>query len=268
MMIWRCRNKKIAYGERTLVMGIVNLTPDSFSDGGQFADTDSAVQYTLQLLQDGADILDLGAQSTRPGYTEVSEQEEWQRLEAVLTKLRALTDAPISVDTYFPAVAEKALEAGADIINDVSGKLQPKMAALIKEYGAGWVIMHASEGNAEDIKLFFEKCITDCNHFSISPAQFCFDPGIGFGKTMQQNTKLLARVKEYKLENYPLLLGFSRKRVIGAISAQEEPKERLYGNLAADTAVIFGGADILRLHDVKHEIQGIKAADELKKWIR
>ena len=264
MMIWNGRDKKIAYGMRTLVMGIVNLTPDSFSDGGQFDSADSAVEYALQLVGDGADILDLGAQSTRPAYTEITPQEEWERLAPVLTKLRALTDAPISVDTYFPFVAAKALAAGADIINDVSGNCAADMAALVREYGAGWVLMHSHEGGADEAKQFFEKCITDCNYCGIASSQLCFDPGIGFGKTLQQNIRLLARVKDYKIQGYPLLLGFSRKRVIGAISQQEIPKERLYGNIAADTAAIFGGADILRLHDVKHEIQGIRAADALK----
>ena len=244
-------------------MGIVNVTPDSFSDGGDYTDTKTAVNHALSLIEDGADIIDLGAQSTRPGYSEISPQEEWERLESVLKKLRALTDVPISVDTYFPYVAERAVENGADIINDVSGSLDEKMAEIIKKSGAGWVVMHNGAGGVKEIKEFFEKSITICNK-----NQLCFDMGIGFGKTYEQNLELIANVKEYKIEGIPLLLGVSRKRVIGASSGEEIPKNRTYGNIAADTAAILGGVDIIRLHDVKNEIKGVRTADEIKKWTR
>ncbi len=267
-MMWQARDKKIAYGQRTLVMGIVNLTPDSFSDGGRFDSADSAVAYALQLVSDGADILDLGAQSTRPGYTEITPEEEWQRLAPVLTALRKQTDVPLSVDTYFPFVAEKALAAGADIINDVSGKKSEAMAAVIRAYHAGWVMLFGGDGAAEEAKQFFTDCIIFCQKNGIALSQLCFDPGIGFGKTREQDIALIANPSAYKIQGVPLLLGFSRKRVIGVLSGEDNPSERLLGNCAAGTAAILNGADILRLHDVKHEIQAIRAADALKRCER
>ncbi len=262
-MIWKCRDKKIEYGKRTLLMGIVNITPDSFSDGGKHFDTGGAVKHALELIEDGADIIDLGAQSTRPDYTEIPQEEEWARLEGVLKKLRPLTDKPISVDTYFPFVAKKALENGADIINDVSGRTETEMAELIKESGAGWVITHNGAGGADEVKRFFEKAITVCNK-----NQLCLDMGIGFGKSYEENLELIANVNKYKVNGVPLLLGVSRKRVIGTASGEEKPEKRVYGNIAADTAAILGGADIIRVHDVKNEIKGVRTADEIKKWIR
>ena len=244
-------------------MGIVNITPDSFSDGGKYAECESAVNHALELISDGADIIDLGAQSTRPGYEEIPPEEEWKRLEPVLKELRKQTDIPISVDTYFPYVAEKALENGADIINDVSGSLNPETAELVKKSGAGWVVMHSGAGGVKEIKDFFEKAITICNI-----NQLCFDMGIGFGKTYEQNLELIANVKDYKVKGAPLLLGVSRKRVIGAASGEENPEKRILGNVAADTAAILGGVDIIRVHDVKNEIKGVRTADEIKKWIR
>ncbi|MBR7060906.1 MAG: dihydropteroate synthase, partial [Eubacterium sp.] len=209
-MIWICRDKKIEYGKRTLIMGIINITPDSFSDGGKYLNSENAVFHALELIKDGADIIDLGAQSTRPGYDEISPEEEWRRLEPVLTQLRKLTDKPVSVDTYFPSVAEKAIALGADIINDVSGKCSKETVELINKSGAGWIVMHNGAGGVETVKEFFNKNITICNK-----NQLCFDMGIGFGKTYEQNLELISNVKKYKPDGVPLLLGVSRKRVIG-----------------------------------------------------
>ncbi len=261
--MWYCRDKKIEYGKRTLIMGIVNITPDSFSDGGKCFDEENAVKHALELIDDGADIIDLGAQSTRPGYEEIPPKEEWARLEGVLKKLRPLTEKPVSVDTYFPYVAKNALENGADIINDVSGSLNKEMANLINESGAGWVITHNGAGGVSEVKAFFEKAITVCNK-----KQLCLDMGIGFGKSYEENLELIANVEKYKPQGVPLLLGVSRKRVIGAASGEDKPEKRVYGNIAADTAAILGGADIIRIHDVKNEIKGVRTADEIKKWIR
>lgn len=268
-MIFKCRDKKTECGKKTLIMGIVNLTPDSFSDGGSYTDTQAAVDHAMQLLADGADIIDLGAQSTRPGYTEVDEKEEWKRLKEVLKTLRARTDALISVDTYFPYVAEKALNSGADIINDVSGSVNNEMAELVKKSGAGWIIMHSGAGSVNEVKAFFEKAYDSACKLGVQSEQLCFDCGIGFGKSYEENLELIANADKYRLDGRPLLLGFSRKRVIGAASGEEEPQRRTFGNIAADTAAVFAGADILRLHDVKNEIKGIKTAEELKRvWIK
>lgn len=245
-------------------MGIVNVTPDSFSDGGKWFDKNCAVGHALGLVKEGADIIDLGAQSTRPGYTEISPGEEWARLEGVIKELRSKTDVPISVDTYFPYVAEKALEAGADIINDVSGSVNPEMAEIVKRTNCGWIIMHNGTGSVKEVGNFFEKSAEKCRDYGIPQNQICFDMGIGFGKDYKQNLELIAGVSRYKPEEYPLLLAVSRKRVIAQASGQDNPSERVYGNISADTAAVLGGVDIIRLHDIKNEKQGILTAFELK----
>ncbi len=265
-MIWNCRDKKIEYGDKVLIMGIVNVTPDSFSDGGNFADSDNAIRHAMELVEQGADIIDLGAQSTRPGYVEISPDEEWARLEPVLTTLRGMTDCPISVDTYFPIVAQKAVNAGADIINDVSGVFNVEMASIVKQTGAGWVIMHNGDGGVDEIRRFFASIADKCHDFGISGDSICFDMGIGFGKTYEQNLELIANIDSYKMDGYPILLGTSRKRVIGASSNQPVATERVYGNISADAVAILGGVDIIRLHDVLHERQGILTAQALKQF--
>ena len=266
-MIWKCRDKNIEYGKKILIMGILNVTPDSFSDGGDYFFTEDAVSRALALEKDGADMIDIGGQSTRPGHTPVSDKEEWSRLEPVLTALNGVLTVPVSVDTYYPSVAEKALRSGADIINDVSGILSGKMAEIIRKTGAGWIIMHNGHGAPCDVKKFFEKAAEDCIFLGIDQSQICFDMGIGFDKDYDENMRLLANVEKYKISGYPLLLGTSRKRVIGQGSSQPEPKKRTYGNIAADTAAIFGGADIIRIHDVKNEKQGILMAQNMKGYV-
>lgn len=266
-MIWNCRDKKIEYGKKILIMGIVNVTPDSFSDGGDNFLPDDAVKHAIELERDGADIIDVGAQSTRPGHIPVSADEEWSRLSPVLEKLRDKITVPISIDTYYPDVAEKALKAGADIINDVSGIISQKMAEIVKKHRCGWILMHNGGGTPTDVKNFFENALSRCSELEIDKSQICIDMGIGFGKSYEENMTLLANVREYKIDGCPLLLAVSRKRVIAAGSNQDEPKKRIYGNIAADTAAIFGGVDIIRLHDVKNEKQGILMAQNLKGFI-
>lgn len=264
-MLWKCKNKEIEYGSRVLIMGIVNVTPDSFSDGGKWFGADSAADHALELVEQGADIIDFGAQSTRPGYTEISPEEEWTRLEPVLNKVKGKTDAIVSVDTYYPYVAENALKCGADIINDVSGVINKKMAEIVKKTGCGWILMHNGEGSCAEIREFFENVVGECQKYGIDKAQLCLDMGIGFGKTYEQNLELIAKIPSYKLSDFPLLLGTSRKRVIGQSSGQTAAGERIYGNIAADTAAVLGGVDIIRLHDVKNEKQGILTAQEIKR---
>ncbi len=267
-MYWICRDKKIEYGEKTLIMGIVNVTPDSFSDGGAHFSGESAVKHALELIDDGADIIDLGAQSTRPGYTEITPAEEWSRLKGIIGAIREKTDAPISVDTYFPFVAEKALSEGADIINDVGGVFSPDTAELVKQSGAGWILTYTGAGGSDGAKEFFNKIITDCINFGIEKERLCVDTGIGFNKSYEQCLELIANQKRCRIDGLPLLIGVSRKRVIGRASGEAEPSKRVFGNVAADTAAVFGGADIIRIHDIKNEIKGIRTAEEIKKWIR
>ena len=267
MGIWNCRDKKIEYGNKILIMGIVNVTPDSFSDGGDHFNTEDAVNCALEMAEQGADIIDIGGQSTRPGHTAVSDNEEWARLEPVLKALKGKITVPVSVDTYYPTVAENAVNSGADIINDVSGIVSPKMAKIVKKYGTGWILMHNGSGSPNDIKKFFENSVKECEELGVDKSSVCLDMGIGFGKDYEENLALLANVREYRLAGYPLLLGTSRKRVIGQGSGQENPKERVYGNIAADTAAILGGVDIIRLHDVKNEKQGILMAQSIKGFV-
>lgn len=266
-MIWNCKDKKIEYGDKVLVMGIVNVTPDSFSDGGDHFSPADAVDCALRLEAEGADIIDIGGQSTRPGHTPVSDTEEWSRLEPVLKELDGKLSVPVSVDTYYPLVAEKALETGTDIINDVSGVISHKMAEIVRSYRAGWILMHNGAGSPDDIRAFFENSISECEKAGVDKSQLCLDMGIGFGKNYEENMYLLTNVGRYKIDGFPLLLGTSRKRVIGQGSEQDNPKERIYGNIAADTAAILGGADIIRVHDVKNEKQGILMAQNMKGFI-
>lgn len=267
-MEWICRDKKIEYGKKILVMGILNVTPDSFSDGGDHFSTENAVKCALELEKQGADIIDIGAQSTRPNHVPVSDKEEWSRLEPVLTALQGKINVPVSIDTYYPYVAEKSLELGADIINDVSGIISREMAETVKKWHCGWILMHNGAGSPEDVKKFFENSVRECEELGISKSQICLDMGIGFGKDYEENMVLLSNVSHYKLQGYPLLLGTSRKRVIGAGSNQPEPKKRIYGNISADTVAVFGGVDIVRVHDVENEKQGILMAENLKKYAR
>lgn len=267
-MLWKCRNTEIEYGKNVLIMGIVNVTPDSFSDGGDHFSVEAAVNVALQMEKDGADIIDIGAQSTRPGYVSVSAEEEWCRLKGVLAELNGKLSVPVSVDTYYPSVAENALKSGVSIINDVSGVVSPEMAQVVKDSGAGWIMMHNGCGDVDEVKAFFKTAVDEAEKLGVNKNQLCFDMGIGFGKTKQQDASLIANVKKYKPDGIPLLLGTSRKRVIGEGSGQENPKKRIYGNIAADTAAILGGADIIRLHDVYHEKQGIRMAELLKRNLR
>lgn len=267
-MIWKCGNFEIEYGNKVLLMGIVNVTPNSFSDGGDNFNSENAVKTALLMEKQGADIVDIGAQSTRPGHIPVSDDEEWNRLEPVLTALKGKINIPLSVDTYYPSVAEKAVKHGVSIINDVSGDVSSPMAEIIKKSGAGWVIMHNGAGDTEKVRTFFEKSANEAEKFGININQICFDMGIGFGKTREQDMSLISNIPLYKKSGYPLLLGTSRKRVIKEGTGQENPKQRIYGNIAADTAAIFGGADIIRLHDIEHEMQGIRMAEALKKRLK
>lgn len=264
MAVWLCREKEIEYGSKVLLMGIVNVTPDSFSDGGDWLDPATALTHARALEAQGADILDIGGQSTRPGHTPVTDKEEWARLEPVLSVLCKETALPVSVDTYYPYVAAQALRCGAQIINDVSGVVNPEMADVVCRYGAGWVIMHAGPGTPADVKAFFADSVTACRALGVQDSQICLDMGIGFGKNFQQDLALIANIPQYKMAGFPQLLGCSRKRVIGRGSDQPEPKARTYGNIAADTVGILGGADIIRLHNIEQEKQGVLMAQHLK----
>lgn len=247
-------------GQKTYVMGIVNVTPDSFSDGGKWNDPEAAVEHALLLQEQGADLLDIGGQSTRPGYTPVSAQEEWVRLAPVLEALEGKTKVPVSVDTFYPEVARLALQCGVDIINDVTGFCEEEMFQLAAQCGCGCVIMHDQPG-FETIRPFFEEQLKKAEQYGIAPERICFDPGVGFGKTYEENLRIIRDLSSLVVPGCAMLMGASRKRVIGQPCGNPPFAERMPGTIAAHTISICGGADIIRVHDVKEAVQAAKVAD-------
>lgn len=259
--------------KRTLIMGILNITPDSFSDGGQFLDPEKAVKHALQMVEDGADILDIGAQSTRPGCREIGPEEEWKRMEPVLDALAGRIPCPISIDTYYPQVAQKALQAGAHIINDVSGCAHEGMLETVAEAHAAIVIMHPGDASQADGQVtyprgvvtevgeFLRKAAAKAKGYRLPTHAVCLDPGIGFGKTMAEN---LALVKAGPtVEGYPWLVGASRKRVTVAFAPDAPADQRLGGTIAVHTAAQLSGAHILRVHDVREGVQAARTIDAM-----
>ncbi len=257
------------YGKRTYIMGILNVTPDSFSDGGNFNNIDTAVNHAKKMINDGADIIDLGGESTRPGHTYVDSQEEKRRILPVIKKLKEEIQVPISVDTYKADVAEASLELGVEMINDIWGLTKDKnMANVIAKYDAYVCIMHnqdTTEYNKdimEAIKEFLQNSIDLALKSGIKKEKIVLDPGIGFGKTFEQNLEVLKRLDEIKTLGYPVLLGTSRKSVIGNV-LNVEPKERLEGTIATTVLGIRDGVDIVRVHDVKENLKAAKMADAI-----
>lgn len=252
---------------RTYVMGILNVTPDSFSDGGRYLDSDAALRRAREMEEEGADIIDIGGQSTRPGYTPIPPEEEWARLKELLPALRAGTSLALSVDTFYPQVAEKALLAGADIINDVSG-FGEEMLRAVAGSGCGCVVMfpHGGEGGdvREAARRFFYERLEAAGALGIGAERLCFDPGVGFGKTMEENLRLITGAARTRVPGSAYLMAASRKRVTGAYCGNPPFPERLPATLAAHTAAILAGADMVRVHDVKEAVQAARMADALK----
>ncbi|USR91546.1 dihydropteroate synthase [Phormidium yuhuli AB48] len=270
------RDRPFVWGDRTYIMGVLNVTPDSFSDGGEFVSLQNALNQAQHLETSGADILDIGGQSTRPGAEEVSLKTEIQRVVPLIEALRSHSNCPISVDTYRAGVAAAALDAGADIINDVSGgTADPEMLPLIGERQVPAILMHMrgtpktmqSLTEYEDVVAEVAQKLQQHIHAAIacgvSPNQLILDPGIGFAKTQEQNLHLLRQLPRFHSLGYPLLLGVSRKSFIGRILDRPEPKDRLWGTAAACTAAIASGADILRVHDLPAMSDVARVADVL-----
>ena len=261
-MIWRARQKEWRFPRATLVMGILNVTPDSFSDGGRFFALDKAIEHALAMVAEGADIIDIGGESTRPNAAVIGETEELRRVIPVISALRRASSVAISVDTMKPAVARAALEAGADIVNDVAAKAaDPAMAALVAETGAGYVAMHMS-GTPQTMQMdpdykdvvaevgeFFTACLDRLRRAGVSEEQVVLDPGIGFGKRLEHNLALLSRMEALRKWKRPLLVGVSRKSFLGQITGAEAV-DRLAAGLAATCLAVERGASIVRTHDV------------------
>jgi dihydropteroate synthase len=283
--LWRLRSRELALGERTFIMGILNVTPDSFSDGGKFLSRDHAVGHALQMLEDGADIIDIGGESTRPGArvseTGVPAEEELRRVMPVIEDiLREHPGAIISADTYKPAVARTAIGAGAEIVNDVSAlRWDPLMAATLGDLGCGAVLMHTRGRPDEwrkmpaspdivaevkdDLKMWSDSALAA----GITHDRIVLDAGFGFGKNFEQNYPLLARLEDLHELGFPVLSGTSRKSFIGrtlARNGKDAPMDqRLYGTLATVTASVMQGTHIVRVHDVKAAVEAVKVADEV-----
>lgn len=256
---------------RPLVMGIVNVTPDSFSDGGKFIDPSQAIAHAKQLATDGAHIVDIGGESTRPygGAAPVSADEEWRRIQPVLAAAADIA-VPISVDTMKAEVAAKAIAAGAAIINDVWGfQRDPEMAHAVAGHDVGVVLMHnrtAADPDLDimaDIRAFFARSLAIAEAAGIARDRIVLDPGIGFGKTPAQSITAIARLGELSDIGLPLLMGLSRKRFIASLDASE-PNQRLGGSIAGNLAAARAGAAILRVHDVRETVQALRVAAALE----
>ena len=253
--------------DRTYVMGILNVTPDSFSDGGKYLDPTAALERALEMKAEGADLIDVGGQSTRPGYTAISPEEEWERIRDVLPALVKKTGLPISVDTFYPWVAQRALEAGASILNDVTG-FGPEMLAVAAGSRCGCIVMDPGTTGGDicaRVRGFFLDRLEAAQRAGIARERLCFDPGVGFGKTVEESLDLIAHVERTKVEGCAFLMAASRKRVTGAFCGNPPFEERLPATLAAHTASILGGADLVRVHDVKEAVQAARMADALKR---
>ncbi len=256
---------------RVLVMGILNVTPDSFSDGGFFAQSEAAIRHAEEMAQDGADILDIGGESTRPGAQTISSSEEIARVVPVLEALRERHfPTPISIDTYKAATAKAALAAGASIVNDVWAlQHDPDMARTVAEAGAGLVMMHNRETKdetldiAEDMLRFFERSLGLARAAGIPENRIALDPGVGFGKTLDQNLAAIRAIPRLKAMGFPVLLGVSRKSFLGFVT-NRPVTDRLAGTLAAGMMGLDFGADILRVHDIGPHIDLLKVRSALR----
>ncbi|KPK70770.1 dihydropteroate synthase [candidate division TA06 bacterium SM23_40] len=270
-----CRGEQIDLSSRTHVMGVINVTPDSFSDGGRFFDPGLAVAHGIAMVAEGADFLDVGGESTRPGSDPVTLEEELRRVLPVVERLAREVDVPVSVDTYKAAVAERALDAGAAMVNDISAlSFDLRMAAVVGESGAAVVLMHIkgtpkdmqNDPNYDDvvgeISEYLERAIERGEEHGIRRDQIIVDPGIGFGKRQEDNLVILSRLREFTSLAKPILVGPSRKSFIGRI-LDLPVEERLEGTSAAIACAILNGANIVRVHDVREMVRVARVADAI-----
>lgn len=271
-MVFKAGDKYFDTEKKPLIMGILNITPDSFSDGGMYQDADSAVKRCMQMISEGADIIDIGGESSRPGSERVSSQEEIERIVPVIKKIREQSDICISVDTYKPDVAEAALKEGADMINCIYGAdPDPELLKIVASFQAGLCLMHMrgepgtmqSETEYDDIineiysalRSSYEKAVLE----GIPEDSIMIDPGIGFGKSVEGNLRLISNIGDFKKIGRPVLIGASRKSFIGKI-LDNTPEERLSGTISANVCAFISGASIFRVHDVRESAEALKIA--------
>ncbi len=273
-LVWRCGPHELVCGERTLVMGVLNVTPDSFSDGGRFVDPEVAVRHALRMVADGADILDVGGESTRPGSAPVSADDERDRVVPVIKALAAEVDVPISVDTRKHEVVAAALDAGATIVNDVSAGADPEMFPVVRDAGAGMVLMHMKgepktmqempryDDVVAEVNEYLRERIEAAEFAGIEPERLCVDPGIGFGKTLEHNLLLLRNIEVFLDLRRPLLVGPSRKSFIGTL-LDVTADERVEGTAGAVAWLAVRGAHIVRVHDVREMVRVVRVVDAI-----
>jgi dihydropteroate synthase len=274
----KLRSRTLVLGERTLVMGVLNVTPDSFSDGGKYDQPGIAIEHALALELAGADLLDIGGESTRPGSEAPSASQELDRILPVLEGLRGRLKVPISVDTRRSAVAQLAVQAGAELINDVSGlKNDARIAEIAAKYGVPLILMHMrgepgtmqrgpfARDVLKDVAQGLRESAAKARKAAVAKSQIILDPGFGFGKSYSQNYELLQKLPQLAALGYPLLVGTSRKGFLGATLARDgkpaPPEERIWGTAATITASVLGGAHIVRVHDVAEMVQVARVAD-------
>ncbi len=270
-----CRSQKLELGSRTLIMGILNVTPDSFSDGGLFAEVEKAVEHAKNMVAEGADIIDVGGESSRPGADTVSVEVEKARVLPVIERLAGTVEVPISIDTYKSSVARDALNMGACMVNDITAlRGDPDMASVVAEAGVPVVLMHM-KGTPRDMQLdpHYDSLISEITSFlstriqaamdaGISQNQIIIDPGIGFGKTVAHNLEIIRRLSEFKPLGKPILIGTSRKSFIGKVLGLSTD-DRLEGTAASIAVAIANGADIVRIHDVKEVARVVRMTDAI-----
>lgn len=277
-MLLRARQFEFEFPRPAMLMGIVNVTPDSFSDGGKFFDPSRAVEHALQLVGEGAEIIDIGGESTRPDAVPVDEEEELSRVLPVIRELAQVSriSVPISIDTMKPAVALAAIEAGASIVNDVAGNRDDQvMWQLIRETKAAYVLMHMQgtpqtmqrdpryENVTRDVSKFYDERLIRLRECGVSSEQIILDPGIGFGKTCEHNLELLAGLGHFRTYQRPVMIGASRKGFIGQVTGAKESAERLPGSLACACAAVQAGAQIIRTHDVAATRQALRMTEAI-----
>jgi dihydropteroate synthase len=274
------RHHRFIWESRTYLMGILNVTPDSFSDGGQFSHQETAIKQALAMIDRGADIIDIGGQSTRPGAKQITLEEELQRVIPIIKEIRELSDIPISIDTTRATVAQEAIEMGADIVNDISsGTFDRAMLSTVAKLQVPIILMHI-KGTPEtmqnftdyqdligEIKLFFQAKIEEAIELGIKKEHIIIDPGIGFAKNYEQNLEILRNIQQLKTLGFPILIGTSRKSFIGKILNQENPQDRIWGTAATCSYAITQGANILRVHDVKEMYDVARVTDAIGKPI-
>lgn len=274
-LIFKCRDLEFDLGSRTHIMGVLNTTPDSFYDGGKFTDVDSSLRHAEKMIEEGADIIDVGGESTRPGSLPVSEDEEIKRVVPVVKEIVKRFDTPVSVDTTKPAVARRALEEGASIVNDISGlTFDAEIAEVAAEFGAGMVLGHTSARPADmqdqttydslidDIKRVLKISVRLAEHRGVRPRSIVVDPGFGFGKTVEQNLAILKHLSSFTELGKPILIGTSNKSFIGKVLGAEIG-ERLVGTVATTAVGIMNGASIVRVHQVSELKQASQMIDAI-----